>query len=67
MFMTIKCYISVYNLMVYMSLLGSTAVLPIYVGMTRFFSFSPYIGIGAKSRNRPKIDKTRPCIAKYTR
>ena len=37
-----------------------------YVGMTRFFSFSPYIGIGAKSRNRPKIDKTRLCIAKYT-
>ena len=37
-----------------------------YVGMTQFFSFSPYIGIGAKSRNRPKIDKTRLCIAKYT-
>ena len=37
-----------------------------YVGMTRFFSFSPYIGIGAKSQNRPKIDKTRLCIAKYT-
>ena len=37
-----------------------------YVGMTRFFSFSPYIGIAAKSRNRPKIDKTRLCIAKYT-
>ena len=35
-------------------------------GSTRFFSFSPYIGIGAKSRNRPKIDKTRLCIAKYT-
>ena len=31
-----------------------------------FFSFSPYIGIGAKSQNRPKIDKTRLCIAKYT-
>ena len=37
-----------------------------YVGMTRFFSFSPYIGIGAKSRNRPKINKTRLCIAKCT-
>ena len=36
-----------------------------YVGMTRFFSFSPYIGIGAKSRNRPKIDKKRLCIPKY--
>ena len=28
-----------------------------YVGMTRYFLFSPYIGIGAKSLNRPIIDK----------
>ena len=45
---------------------NSTGYSTPYVGMTRFFSFSPYIGIGAKSRNRPKIDKTRLCIAKYT-
>ena len=40
---------------------GST----LYVGMVLVVSFSTYIGIGAKFRNRLKIAETRLCRVKY--
>ena len=41
---------------------GST----LYVGMVRVVSFSLYIGIGAKIRNRLKIAEKKLCIVKNT-